>query len=477
MTFIRRGWLHLASGAGLGRLFGFVGNLLLSRWLGPSDLGLFNLITTTVQTSDTLVRCGGDYALNYELGGLSEATKTKRGLHLIPAFVQLCTLTTFIVCVGVGIWCILGHAWNPYPILTSHWNISIYLLLIMIFCEGCASSAWEVLLVSRRTALLALRHGLFLPLRIVLAAIGAYFHGVLGAMWAWSVVAVVQCLWLRSVLKPIWNPFYVYPPLTTGIVSLLKRGIPFYLVNLLSSVIFYPLLLKVASSSGLVEVGYLRAGQILQQIFAFLPATLVPVLFLKLRSQSSFADQVNVTEKPLRLIWLLMLELLLLYSMLEKPMILGLFGSDYLFALLPTRLLLLTALFESLAQLAVQPILASGNTRLYGTWQNVAAVFAAFLGWFWIPTAGLIAYLIVRLIYVLIPLIALGTPVIQNLNEPKKVLPLALSSLIFTFLTLTQALSNNMFEWAPLVFIFLSIFTLSLYRDDLVILIQAWDKR
>ncbi|MFN6339828.1 MAG: hypothetical protein ACK41W_14030, partial [Cyanobacteriota bacterium] len=64
MADLRRGGLHLAGGAGLGRIGGFLSNLALSRLLGPADLGLFNLVATTVQTGDTLVRLGGDFALN-----------------------------------------------------------------------------------------------------------------------------------------------------------------------------------------------------------------------------------------------------------------------------------------------------------------------------------------------------------------------------------------------------------------------------
>ena len=79
---LRRGWLHLASGAGLGRLFSFGSNLLHSRWLGPTDLGLFNLVTTTVQTGETLVRCGADYALNFEIGGDPQATQRQSGIQL-----------------------------------------------------------------------------------------------------------------------------------------------------------------------------------------------------------------------------------------------------------------------------------------------------------------------------------------------------------------------------------------------------------
>ena len=110
---MRRGWFHLATGAGFGRVFGFLSNLLLSRWLGPFELGLFNVITTTVQTCDTLVRVGGDYALNFELGGHHQGMQTEHGAHLARTFAQICSLTTALLCFVIGIWVWFGQGIVP----------------------------------------------------------------------------------------------------------------------------------------------------------------------------------------------------------------------------------------------------------------------------------------------------------------------------------------------------------------------------
>lgn len=466
MIAIRRGWFHLASGAGVGRVLGFVSNLLLSRWLGPAELGLFNLVTTTVQTSDTLVRCGADYALNFELGGMTEASKSENGVELVRGLAQICSLVTAFICIGVSIWVWWGQGLFPRAFVTSQRLILTGLLLLMIACEGISASAWEVLLVSHRTAQLALRQGLFFPLRLFSAGVGALSSGVLGAMMGWSLVAFVQCIWLKIVLRYLWNPFQMWPPLWRSVHQLLKRGFPFYVANLLASMIFYPLLLQVATGSGLSEIGYLRVGQVLQQLFAFLPATLVPVLFLRLRSESSYADQVLVIEKPLRVIWLLLVQVLLLYCIVDHSLIIWLFGTQFISALIPTRLLLIISLFECLAQLVVQPLLAAGRTRFYGFWQNGAALLAAILGWLWIPTAGLAAYLIVRLLYVVVPLIAFGAPVVRHLHEPGKLLSLAFATIILLASSLAQALFGLDSAWMPSFYLaaFMSIVILN--RQD-----------
>ena len=447
MTPTRRAWIQLASGAGIGRVLGLASNLLLSRWLGPTQLGLFNLVTTAVQTSDTLVRCGGDYALNYELGGLHNSTQTERGAELARGLTQLCSVTSLLICIAVTVWVWCGQALFPTSLdANERFPLSI-LLLLMIACEGISASAWEVLLVSYRTAELALRQGLFFPLRLLFAAVGALLGGVLGAMSGWSVIAFIQCLWLRRALGNLWNPLNLFPFRKSSISQLLRRGMPFYAANLLSSIIFYPLLLEVASSSGLAEIGYLRVGQILQQLFAFLPATLVPILFLKLRGESNFPSQILLMEKPLRTIWLLLLGVLLLYCMVDKSLIALAFGTGFLSAVLPTRLLLLTALLECLAQLVVQPFLASGKSHIYGIYQNGSAILAAALGWILIPKAGLGAYLFIRLLYVLLPLIGLSWTFANHLREPQKMFSLAFITLSLAGLLSTQLIFPHLPDW------------------------------
>ena len=473
MTSIRRGWFHLASGAGIGRLFGFVSNFLLSRWLGPSDLGLFNLVTTTVQTSDTLVRCGGDYALNFELGGQPFATQAKRSVELAQGLVQICSLATAVICLGVATWIWSFNGLFSISVPIRQRLILSSLLLLMIACEGISASAWEVLLVSHRTAQLSLRQGFFFPLRVLCAAIGALFAGVPGAMGGWSIVALAQCFWLRSILGNLWNPLKPLPAQGRRVSQLLSRGLPFYVANLLTSVVFYPLLLKVAASSGLDEIGYLRAGQTLQQLFAFLPATLAPVLFLKLRSEKEYTDQVSAIELPLRLTWLVLLIALLLYCAIDKHLIALLFGSDFTSALLPTRLLLLTALFESINQIVMQPLLASGQIRTYSFWQNGSALVAAFLGWLWIPSGGLAAYLVVRLLYVVTPLTAFSIPVFKNLRQPSQMVSLTIATIILLVLLTVQILTGENLTLMPFAMLFGVAFLLYRFYSDGMYLLSA----
>ena len=271
-------------------------------------------------------------------------------------------------------------------------------------------------------------------------------------MLGWTAIAVLQCFWLKRSLGELWKPLHIWPLLSNSLLQLLRTGLPFYAANLLASMIFYPLLLKLASGSGLADIGYLRVGQVLQQLFAFLPATLVPVLFLKLRGESSFANQVLTLEMPFRICWFLLLEVLLLYCTFDQAIIQFLFGDEFASAYIPTRILLITALIECLSQLLVQPLLADGKTRVYGFWQNGAAISSAFVGWLWIPTSGIAAYLIARLLYVIIPFIGFGLPVVHLLKKPHSLITLALTSITLLTVTLVQCFNDYSLQYSPYIY-------------------------
>lgn len=467
MKAIRRGWFHLASGAAIGRIFGFASNVLLSRWLGPSDLGIFNLVTTTVQTSDTLVRCGGDYALNYELGCQPDAAQTERGSQLVQAFAQICSLATAFVCCVVTFWIWFGQGLFPASLISSQRFTLTILLLLMIVCEGISASAWEVFLVRHQTSRLALRQGFFMPLRLFSAAICSFYGGVLWALVAVSICAVMQLAWLSRALRDIWKPFSILPVLTRSIAYLLKSGFLFYASNLLSSLIFYLMLMKVATNSGLEDVGYLRVGQILQQLFAFLPATLVPVLFLKMRSSDSFAIQTKMIESPIRLIWLLLIQALFLYCLFDSLIIDLVFGAKFATATLATRFLIYTALLESLVQLLTQPILATGKTGFYSILQNISAVLAGATGIFCISTQGLSGYLFARMLYPALPFCFLIVRLFPHFKVSHKLTPLLIQTAVYGLLLVTHSTYITLYSWTPYLSVFVLSFNCIAYQQDI----------
>ncbi|MEB3244212.1 MAG: lipopolysaccharide biosynthesis protein [Cyanobacteriota bacterium] len=424
MADLRRGWLHLAGGAGLGRLGGFLSNLALSRLLGPADLGLFNLVATTVQTGDTLVRLGGDFALNYELGGQAGALQTPRGRGLAAVFSLQTLAVTALMLAGIALWLGPGRGLFPASVGGAQRTLWGGLVLAMVGLEAICAVPWEMLLVARDTRRLALRQGLFLPLRLILAAIGAALGGITGALIGWCLVALAQLLWLLWALRGAWPPPVPERPLWPLWRALLRRGLPFYGANLVSSLVFFPLLLSLAHRAGLAEVGFLRIGQILQQLFALLPGSLVPVLFLRLREAESFEDRMRQVERVFRLVWSLLLGVLLAYGLIDGPLIQALFGASFLPSLNPTRLMLLTALLEALQQILIQPLISSGQLRRYALLLNGGTLVAAGFGWLLVPHWGLWGFLLAKYLAALLPLLPLLALAWRAFAEPRRLLPL-----------------------------------------------------
>jgi O-antigen/teichoic acid export membrane protein len=421
---VRRGWLHLASGAGLGRIGGFLANLALTRLLGPADLGLFNLMATAVQTGDTLVRLGGDFALNYELGGEAGSLETPRGRRLTAVFSLQTLLVTGLMLAAIAVWLGPGHGLFPATVGPGQRRLWGVLLLLMVGLEAICAVPWEVLLVGGATRRLALRQGLFLPLRLLLAAVGAARGQITGALLGWTLVAVIQPLWLAWTLRGLWPPPpALWRPQGSEWGRLLRRGLPFYGANLLSSLVFFPLLLNLASRSGLADVGYLRVGQILQQLFALLPGTLVPVLFLRLRQAESFEARMRQVEVVFRLLWSLLLLVLLAYALVDGPLIRLFFGASFLPSLGPTRIMLLTALVEVLLQILIQPLMSSGLMRSYALLLNGGTLVAALAGWLLVPRLGLTGFLIAKFLVALVPLAPLLWVARRSFAEGARLLP------------------------------------------------------
>jgi O-antigen/teichoic acid export membrane protein len=432
MADLRRGWLHLAGGAGLGRIGSFLSNLALTRLLGPADLGLFNLVATTVQTGDTLVRLGGDFALNYELGGEADSLDTPRGRGLTAAFSLQTLLATVVMLAGMALWLGPGHGLFPASVTEPQRRLWGALVVLMVGLEASCAVPWEVMLVARDTRRLALRQGLFLPLRLILAAVGAALGGITGALLGWSLVALLQILWLAWALRGVWPPPRWRPPGWALWGVLLRRGLPFYGANLVSSLVFFPLLLSLAQQAGLADVGFLRIGQILQQLFALLPGTLVPVLFLRLREAESFEARMRQVERVLRLVWSLLLGVLLLYGLVDAPLIRLFFGASFLPSLSPTRIMLVTSLLEVLQQILIQPLISSGHMRRYALLVNGGTLVAAVCGWTLVPKLGLVGFLVAKYLAALLPLLALFAMASWAFAEPRKLLPLLVGSVLLS---------------------------------------------
>jgi O-antigen/teichoic acid export membrane protein len=243
---------------------------------------------------------------------------------------------------------------------------------------------------------------LFAPLKLLVALAGAASFGVTGALTGYGLASAAQLLWLQRICRRLWPwPKRFWPNWQQAWV-LTRSGIALYGTNALAALVFLPLVSEVANNAGIAEVGYLRVGQIMVQLFTLLPGALTPLLFLKLRGASKDDSQVSF-ETSLRLIWWLGLAALMAYLLIDQILIRLFFGEVYLASLQPTRLLVLMAVLDSVNQVLHTPLLASRRTRLFAISQNSGAALAAGLGWWLIPSMGLQGFLAAKLCFSALP--------------------------------------------------------------------------
>ena len=401
---LRIGFLHLLSGSMVGRALSFGANLLLSRSLGPDNLGLVNLILSTTQTVEMTVRSGVDFGLSYALTGEGASLPVQRQGEIAHSALRVVQASTLLVGLAVWLWVMPGRGLLPTQLpLPRSWLLTV--LLVICSLESLGTVQWDLLLIRGQTRALALRQGLFAPLKIGAAWLGALLVGLSGALTGYALAVGIQALWLWRIGRTLlpW-PHQRHFESSTAL-QLVKAGIPQYLTNVLATLVFLPLLAGVAKGPGLADVGYLRVGQILVQLFTLLPGALVPVLFVRLRSGTDFEDRMRGTERSLRALWWSSLVCLVGFLLVDRWVLTLFFGPSFLPALQATRVLVLGAIAESVGLLLHQPLLASRRMRLFLVAQNGAVLVAALTGVLLIPRIGTAGFLAARLLHGLLPVL------------------------------------------------------------------------
>ena len=385
----------------MGRALGFGLNLLLSRSLGPTGLGLFSLVLTTCQTFDLTARGGVDYGLSCELTGAAAKRSELEKASVAESALRIVQLSTLVLATALWIWVVPLEGLLPVGLRISRGVAAVALVLIAAL-ESLGGLPWDLLIIAGDTKRVALRQGLFAPLKLLVALAGAASFGVTGALTGYGLASAAQLLWLQRICRPLWSwPKRLWPDWEQAWV-LMRSGIALYATNALAALVFLPLVSEVAKDAGVAEVGYLRVGQIMVQLFTLLPGALTPLLFLRLRATTTDDKQVSF-ETSLRLIWWLGLAALLAYLLIDQVLIRLFFGEAYLASLQPTRLLVFMAVLDSVNQVLHTPLLASRRTKLFAISQNSGAAAAAGLGWWLIPSMGLQGFLAAKLCFSALP--------------------------------------------------------------------------
>ena len=305
-------------------------------------------------------------------------------------------------------------------------------LMLMICCsESLGGLPWDLLLIKGRSKLVSLKQGIFAPIKLAAAVIGSYYLGIEGGLTGYALTSIGQTVWIRKQVKPYLLSSRNQVNYWSSAWHLIQTGLPLYATNTISAVVFLPLLAGVAFSAGISDVGYLRIGQLVVQLFTLIPGAIAPILFLRLRQEKNHTDRTKEAQKSLQLVWTIGLTFLLIYCLIDHKLILLLFGKEFLPSLQATRVLVLCAILDSCSQILYTPLLASQRTRLFASVQNGAALLAAFAGWALIPRYGLTGFLLAKLVFAWIPITCFSVDALHNLKQRHILVSLLIASTLF----------------------------------------------
>ena len=401
----KKGVAHLLSGNIIGRTMTFALNIGLSRTLGPASLGLFGFCLAAAQAFELIARFGIDYGMQCALTSkeVTEGTNNQ-GADISKSAMNSVDVITILLTAGLLIWIFPFQGLIPADNNSSSRNLVAITTVVICSLEGFTSLSWEVFLVMGKTKLYALRTAAFAPLRLISALAGAQAGGISGALMSYASMSGAQMLFIRRHVTKLADHKQANAKLQHS-ANLIKSGLPFYLTNAINSAVFLPLLASVAASSGLAEIGYLRIGQLLVQLFTLLPGALAPVLFIKLRLSNTSSDQSNNLDLALRGLWIVGLFTLIIYTLFDQIIITALFGDAFLPSLIPTRALILAAILDSTSQVLHTAVLANQRMRFYSMAQISSSLLAAATGAWLIPSLGLTGFIIAKLTYSWLPLL------------------------------------------------------------------------
>ena len=151
---VKKGILHLFSGALVGRGANFLLNLIISRILGPSGLGLFGLILSSSQTFEIAARGGVDYGLQCKL-----SEKDNKNPEIVTkAAIRYVELVTPLLLGLLFIWVVPFKGLLPTTLIIPRAALTLLLLIICVF-ESLGGLSWDLFIVHGQTRLAALRQG------------------------------------------------------------------------------------------------------------------------------------------------------------------------------------------------------------------------------------------------------------------------------------------------------------------------------
>jgi O-antigen/teichoic acid export membrane protein len=403
------------------RLAGLITLPFLARSLDPAGLGIYNLLSNTISSIDSLSRMGVDAAMSRN--GAQYASHGKEATGRLFGVGSLLIIGAGAIA-AVLTWKFqyeIANNWLGEPKIIPWMGM---LSLTVIFTELSIPS-WFYLIALQEFKLFSLRTTLVSLASVALTLCLTLLFGLPGAIWSLACVAFVQFIMGLMLTFPILNKYEINlrcDKFISEATSIFKFGLPFYFSNFLSSFVALPLLGYVSKSGGIEQLGYLRVAQSLSQLISFLPSAIAPVLISSLSANmlASTEEYQRLKSLHLRILWLFMLLTSTAIVFNLAWLIRLLFGPSYQEAILLAQFTIWMAMVSSLSSMMAQYMLSIGNTHKIGVIQTIGLLINVILAIFLIPSYSSAGLLIAQCISTLFITIAYIKPALMDLKPSEK---------------------------------------------------------
>lgn len=383
------------------RVLGMVSTVILARTLGATNFGTYSVVMTTSSSAFSFVRLGVDAAIHVctAEGFATDEARRKIKELLAAGLIFLATAGTIGAIVCISLAGPLAEAIYDEPALAD-WirvaGIAVFLFSLWQFC-------YSTLAGLHRFAECALVMVGVAVLNFAAISLGALGFGLAGAVSGLISVQAISVFWLGKVMlsalrrELLW---FAFRNVFSSARSLLKLGLPIYLAGLVSIPVIYYLQGMVVRGGGLEQLGYLRVIFAIVSIVSFAPmsaAAAMTSMFAQTRTEQEGALADRIVQN-VRLILVFALLLAAGITVILPWFVPFVFGSQYLSAIGPASVALLTAVLTSVATVVHTALLSARKMVFLFLMMLLQAVMFLSSGIALIPIYGLAGYLAAELL-------------------------------------------------------------------------------
>ena len=422
------------------KVINFCLSISFIRFASPESIGYFTLLITAAQMVCSLGRLGTNYSYSILLPNRIDTESKSR---LTVTYIVFSSLVSLIIAAIV----LLQVVQNPASRTIQEGTTGLFVLLGIVYLYGDSLSEiiWSIHLAEGKFKPVFLRDVWLALAKGLIPLIGALSFGAIGVIGGLCITCMINNFIAMYLFKDKFCHFKFLEIFNLfswrDIIKLLKKGIPFFSVPLVSNLILWPLLMEIIRDEGIERLDGLRVAQICAQLVGIISTSLIPILLIK-SGQNKQAGEI-LHQKSFQVCWILSILIYCFYALSDARLLPLIFGQGPAeSALSIARIMVAAAALQGLSQIPMQRPFATGSLIKLSFIQIGSLITSAFISITIIyPTSGLVSYASIGLISPLIIVLCLPSFLSHRLLPDKT--PIVSQICISTFLLLTCFTSIN----------------------------------